>query len=301
LLVNPAVDGKEKRFMISIIGIVIVVISIVSGFLMEKGHLLVLFQPAEFLIIGGAALGTLLVSVPMRVLKATLSRITSIMKAGPVKQDYLDLLTMMYELFNVARKDGLVGLESHIESPDKSAILTKYDKIIKNHHTLNFLVDTMRLIIMGGVPEHDLEGMMDLDLEVHHTEESQPALSLARVGDALPGLGIVAAVLGVVITMGAIDGPPAEIGEKVGAALVGTFLGILLSYGFVQPLAANIQYSIDSEARYYACLKQGLLAFHKGFATSIAVEFARRVISSEARPGFSEVEEACRATKTSKA
>jgi len=287
--------------MISVIGIAIVVVSVVSGFLMEKGQILVLFQPAEFLIIGGAAFGTLLVSVPMRILKAIFSRITSIMRSGPTRQDYLDMLIMMYELFNVARKDGLVGLESHIENPEKSAILTKYDRIINNHHALNFLVDTMRLIIMGGVPEHDLEGMMDLDLETHHKEESQPAMSLARVGDALPGLGIVAAVLGVVITMGAIDGPPSEIGEKVGAALVGTFLGVLLSYGFVQPLAANIQYSIDAESRYYACLKQGLLAFHKGFATSIAVEFARRVISSEVRPGFSEVEEACRATKISKA
>ncbi len=175
--------------MISIIGIAVVVISIIGGFLMEKGQLMVLFQPAEFLIIGGAAFGTLLVSVPMRVLKSVISRVTGIMSPGPMKQDYLDLLTMMYELFNVARKDGLVGLESHIESPDKSSILIKYPKLTKNHHTLNFLVDTMRLIIMGGVPEHDLEGMMDLDLEVHHKEESQPAMTLARVGDALPGLG----------------------------------------------------------------------------------------------------------------
>jgi chemotaxis protein MotA len=287
--------------MISIVGIAVVIISVIGGFLMEKGHLMVLFQPAEFLIIGGAAAGTLLVSVPMRVLKMTITRITKVMSPGYGKKDYLDLLTMMYELFNVARKDGLVGLESHIENPEKSSILTKYKNILKNHHALNFLVDTMRLIIMGGVPEHDLESMMDLDLETHHVDQSQPAISLARVGDALPGLGIVAAVLGVVITMGAIDGPPSEIGHKVGAALVGTFLGILLSYGFVQPLSANIQLAIDGESKYYQCLKQGLLAFHKGFATSIAVEFARRVINSDVRPGFSEVEEACRATKTSKA
>jgi chemotaxis protein MotA len=286
--------------MISIVGIAVVFLSVIGGYIMEHGHLAVLFQPAEFLIIGGAAAGILLISVPMRVLKSTITKITKIMSPGYTKKDYMDLLVMMYELFNVARKDGLVGLESHIEGPDKSAILTKYPNILKNHHALNFLVDTMRLIIMGGVPEHDLESMMDMDLEGHHKDESQPAISLASVGDALPGLGIVAAVLGVVITMGAIDGPPEVIGHKVGAALVGTFLGILLSYGLVQPLSANIQLATDSEGKYYSCLKQGLLAFHKGFATSIAVEFARRVISSEVRPGFSEVEEACRASKTSK-
>jgi chemotaxis protein MotA len=286
--------------MIAIVGMIIVAVSVMGGFLMEEGPIPVLIQPAEFLIIGGAALGTLLVSAPMKVLKDTIKQLSKIMSKGPTKKSYTDLLVMMYELFNVARKDGLVGLESHIESPEKSAVLTKYPDILKNHHTIDFLVDTMRLIIMGGVPENDLDAMMDLDLETHHHENSQPSSSLARVGDALPGLGIVAAVLGVVITMGAIDGPPSEIGEKVGAALVGTFLGILLSYGFVQPLSANLQVMNEAEEKYYVCLKQGLLAFHKGFASSIAIEFARRVISSDVRPGFSEVEEACRASKTAK-
>ncbi|MCX6827547.1 MAG: flagellar motor stator protein MotA [candidate division Zixibacteria bacterium] len=287
--------------MIAIIGFVVVAASIIAGYLMEKGQLMVLFQPAEFLIIGGAAAGTLLVGVPLKVLKAIVSQIAAIMGTGRTKKSYVDLLVMMYELFNVARKDGLVGLESHIENPEKSNVLSKYPDILKDHHALSFLVDTMRLVIMGGIPEYDLEAMMDLDLDTHHQENIQPSTSLARVGDALPGLGIVAAVLGVVITMGAIDGPPAEIGEKVGAALVGTFLGILLSYGFVQPLAANLQTMTEDSGRYYICLKQGLLAFHKGFAASIAVEFARRVIGSDVRPTFSEVEDACRATKMTKA
>jgi chemotaxis protein MotA len=287
--------------MLAIIGLVVVTGAVISGFLMEKGQIMVLFQPAEFLIIGGAALGTLLVGVPPKVLKSVISQLGKILGSGPTKKSYTDLMVMMYELFNVARKDGLVGLEAHIESPEKSAVLSKYPDLMKNHHALGFLVDTMRLIIMGGVPEHDLEAMMDLDLETHHHENLKPSVSLARVGDALPGLGIVAAVLGVVITMGAIDGPPSEIGEKVGAALVGTFLGVLLSYGFVQPLAANIEQMTDAESKYYICLKQGLLAFHKGFAASIAVEFARRVITSDVRPSFSEVEEACRATKALKA
>jgi chemotaxis protein MotA len=287
--------------MISVIGLGIVAVAVISGYLMEHGQIMVLFQPAEFVIIGGAALGSLLASVPMKVLTSLIGQLGKILSSGPSKKAYIDLLTMMYELFNVARKDGLVGLESHIENPEKSSVLTKYPDIIKNHHTLNFLVDTVRLIIMGGVPEHDLDAMMDLDLETHHHEKLLPSTALARVGDSLPGLGIVAAVLGVVITMGAIGGPPEVIGEKVGAALVGTFLGVLLSYGFVQPLSANIQLQTEVEGQYYICLKQGLLAFHKGFAASIAVEFARRVISSDVRPSFSEVEEACRSTKAPKA
>jgi chemotaxis protein MotA len=198
----------------------------------------------------------------------------------------------------VARKDGLVGLESHIENPEESSVLVKYPTFMKNHHALFFLADTMRLIIMGGIPEHDLDAMLDMDLEGHHEDKIEPSRSLSVIGDALPGLGIVAAVLGVVITMGKIGGPPELIGHSVGAALVGTFLGVLLSYGFVQPLAKNIGHQADSEGKYYICLKQGLLAFHKGFAASIAVEFARRAIPAEVRPGFTDVEEACRAAKS---
>ncbi|RKX28010.1 MAG: flagellar motor stator protein MotA, partial [Candidatus Zixiibacteriota bacterium] len=269
--------------MIAIIGIIVVTVAVLGGYIMEEGHLMVLMQPAEFLIIGGAGLGSLLIGSPPKILKALLSQLTKIMGSTPNKIKYTDLLVMMYELFNVARKDGLVGLESHVERPEESPILTKYEYFIKNHHALNFLSDTMRLIIMGGIPEHDLDAMLDMDLETHHKENLEPSSQLARIGDALPGLGIVAAVLGVVITMGAIGGPPEEIGHKVAAALVGTFLGILLSYGFVQPLATNLQNMNEEEAKYYVCLKQGLLAFHKGFAASIAVEFARRVIPSDVR------------------
>ncbi|UCD95172.1 MAG: flagellar motor stator protein MotA [Candidatus Zixiibacteriota bacterium] len=283
--------------MIAIAGIFVVAAAVVGGYLMEEGHLMVLFQPAEFLIIGGAAIGSLLVGTPPKVLKSLLSQLSKILGSGLNKKAYIDLLVMMYELFNVARKDGLVGLESHVEHPEESSIIKKYPRFLKNPSALNFLSDTMRIIIMGGIPDHDLEAMLDLDLETHHAENIQPSFSLARIGDALPGLGIVAAVLGVVITMGAIGGPPEVIGHKVGAALVGTFLGVLLSYGFVQPLAANLQNMNEAEGKYYICLKQGLLAFHKGFAASIAVEFARRVIPSDVRPGFTEVEEACRASK----
>jgi len=286
--------------MIAIVGIVVVFGSIIGGYLMEQGHLAVLNQPAEFLIIGGAALGSLLIGAPLKVLKSIISQLMKILGSSPSKATYTELLVMMYELFNVARKDGLVGLEAHIENPEESTVISKYPFFVKNHHALDFLADTMRLIIMGGVPEHDLDTMLDLDLETHHEENSKPVTTLARIGDALPGLGIVAAVLGVVITMGAIGGPPEEIGHKVGAALVGTFLGILLSYGLVQPLSFNLQEINDVESKYYVCLKQGLVAFHKGFAASIAVEFARRAIPGDVRPGFLEIEEACRAAKAGK-
>lgn len=285
--------------MIAIAGIVIVFGSIIVGYLMEHGHLSVLNQPAEFLIIGGAAFGTLLVGAPIKVLKGILTQLPKILGSGPSKAIYTELLVMMYELFNVARKDGLVGLETHIENPDESSVISKYPFFVKNHHALNFLADTMRLIIMGGVPEHDLDAMLDLDLDTHHEEISKPSTALSRVADCLPGLGIVAAVLGIVITMGAIGGPPEEIGHKVAAALVGTFLGILLSYGLVGPLAFNLIEMNDVESKYYVCLKQGLVAFHKGFAASIAVEFARRSIPGDLRPGFLEVEDACRAAKAS--
>lgn len=283
--------------MLAIIGIIVVFGAVIAGYVMEHGHLLVLYQPAEFLIIGGAALGSLLVGTPIKVMKALISQLFKIMGNGPSKKNYLELLVMMYELFNVARKDGLVGLESHIENPKDSSVLNRYPNFMKNNHALHFLADTMRLIIMGGIPEHDLESMLDLDLESHHDDSTKPSFQLARIGDALPGLGIVAAVLGVVITMGAIGGPPEEIGHKVGAALVGTFLGVLLSYGLVQPLSSNLANMVETESRYYVCLKQGLLAFHKGFAASIAVEFARRVIPEDVRPSFTEVEESCRASK----
>jgi chemotaxis protein MotA len=284
--------------MIAIVGILVVLGSVIGGYIMAHGHLMVLFQPAELVIIGGAALGSMLIMAPMRVLKSIFGRLMKVLGSGPSKKAYTELLVMMYELFNVARKDGLVGLESHIEDPTKSAVISKYSFFTKNHHALNFLSDTMRLIIMGGIPEHDLEAMMDLDLETHEHEEMEASSTLQTIGDALPGLGIVAAVLGVVITMGSIGGPVEEVGMHVGAALVGTFLGILMSYGFVQPLASNLKYQITAEGKYYICLKQALIAFHKGFTAAIAVEFARRMISDEVRPSFMEIEEACRATKT---
>jgi chemotaxis protein MotA len=270
---------------------------VLTGFVMEGGHVLALNQPMEFLIIGGAALGSLIISTPVSVIKGIVTQLKTILSGGYKKQDYLDLLVMMFEIFNVARKDGLVGLENHIEHPEESAIFQRYPKFLKNHHALSFFADTMRVIISGAVQPYDLEDLMDNDIETQHEEESRPSNALATVADSLPGLGIVAAVLGVVITMAAIDGPPEEIGNKIAAALVGTFLGILGCYGFVGPLAVSLRHRLNDNRQYLVCMKNALLSFNKGVAGIIAVEFARRSLYAEVRPQFLELEQACNEAK----
>jgi len=279
------------------IGAIIVIGGVLTGYIFEGGHILALNQPLEVVIIGGAAFGALLISTPLTVIKGIISQIKGVLGGGLKKNDYLELLIMMFEMFNIARKDGLIGLESHVEHPEESEILQKYPKFLKDHHAVAFFADTMRVIISGAVQPHDLDDLMDDDIEAIHEEEARPSDALSAIADALPGLGIVAAVLGVVITMAAIDGPPSEIGHKVGAALVGTFLGILGSYGFVGPLAASLKHRLNDSKQYLTCMKHALLSFHKGVAGVIAVEFARRSLYMEVRPGFTELEDACNATK----
>jgi chemotaxis protein MotA len=203
----------------------------------------------------------------------------------------------MFELFNAAKRDGLIAVEPHVMEPGKSAIFTKNVFLLKQHHALDFFCDTMKLLLGGGVPPYDVEALLDADIDSHHSESASSPMLVQKLGDALPGLGIVAAVLGIVITMQAISGPPEEIGEKVAVALVGTFLGILLSYGFIQPLSTHIELLQASEARFYECMKAGIVAYAKGNAPIIVVEFARRVIYSNVRPSFAEVEEAVRGAK----
>lgn len=279
------------------IGCIVVLGGVIGGFVMHGGQLLALHQPSELLIIGGAAIGSLLIASPLGVIKRIVSQVTGAFGSGIAKQDYLDLLVMMYEIFNVARRDGLVGLENHIEHPQESEIFKRYPRFLKNHEAVSFFADTMRVIITGSVQPHDLEDLMDSDIEVLHEEELRPSQALATIADSLPGLGIVAAVLGVVITMASLDGPPSEIGEKVASALVGTFLGILGCYGFLGPLAANMNHRTHDMKQYLGCMKHALLSFHKGVAGVIAVEFARRTLFSEVRPSFLELEKACNDAK----
>jgi chemotaxis protein MotA len=284
--------------MLLIIGVVVVIGSIVGGYLMEGGHLMLLNQPAEFIIIGGAALGSLLISTPMSVLKQLVAQCIGILKGGLSSEDYKDLLAMMYQLFRVMQQTGVMALEPHFENPAESAIMRTHPRFLQRHHSVAFFADSIKVIIVGGMSPHDLDSLMEEDLQIHHDEASQPAATMNRIGDSLPGLGIVAAVLGIVITMQALDGPATEIGHKVGAALVGTFLGILMAYGFALPLATSLDQRVKDDSRYDQCIKAGVLAIFKGFPPAIAVEFARRTLPHDIRPTFEETEALCRASRT---
>ncbi len=269
-----------------------------GGYLMEHGNVKVLIQPAELVIIGGAAMGTLLIANPLGVVIKIVKGVLGVLSSGKYsKSRYLDTLKMLNDLFAQARKGGMVSLEAHIEEPENSEMFKKYESFLKDHHAVHFLCDTMRTALSGTVSHFDLDQLIETDLEVHHKEAHKPVSALTTVADALPGLGIVAAVLGVVITMGALGGPQAEIGHKVAAALVGTFLGILLCYGFLSPLAVNMTNSNEAEGQYYNCLRVGMIAYVRGAAPILAVEFSRRSIPAEVRPSFKEMEEACRGEK----
>jgi len=281
--------------MLIIVGLVIVLGSVVGGYLMAGGNLLVLNQPSEFIVIGGAAIGSLVISTPAAVLKAIVAQIKAAMGSGFSKADYVDLLSLLYLVFKQVQQSGVMSLEAHFEDPSKSPILSRYPKFLSRHEAVDFLADSAKVIIVGGIAAHDLEALMDEDLKVHHDEALRPSAVLTKIGDALPGLGIVAAVLGVVITMGHIDGPVEEIGHHVGAALIGTFLGILLSYGVVQPIAQSLEQRVGDDQYYCLCIKAGLLAVYKGNPPAIAVEFARRVLPHTVRPSFNETEQFCRA------
>jgi chemotaxis protein MotA len=281
--------------MSSIGGIILVFVCVIAGFLMEKGQIAVLLQPAELLIIGGAAVGTVLTANPVRVLKKIVSGLASILKGSPFpRARYLDTLKMMFDLLAKSRKEGAIAIEADVEEPEQSVIFSRYPQFLNDHHVRDFVCDTMRMVITGGVSAFDLDQMMELDMDVHHQTATQPSEALSTMADALPGLGIVAAVLGIVVTMGALGGPPEEIGKKVASALVGTFLGILLCYGLVGPLSSNMSKIVDEEQSYYHVLRVMMIAFIKGTSPMLAVEMGRRAIPEHIRPSFLEVEKACR-------
>jgi chemotaxis protein MotA len=281
--------------MFIIIGLVVVLGSIIGGFLMEHGPLKVLMQPAEFITIGGAAIGTLLIANPLHVIKKIMGGVMGALKGSHFnKAFYLETLKMCYEILNKARKDGLLAIESDIEEPDKSAVFSKYPNFLKDHHSRDFVCDTLRMAVTGGIEPFDLDQMMDLDMEVSHRGDNAPIAALSTVADALPGLGIVAAVLGIVVTMGALGGPPEEIGHKVAAALVGTFLGILLCYGCVGPVVASMTKVAEDEHAYVYVLRVVLISFIKGAAPIQALEIGRRAIPAHVRPGFNDMEKSCK-------
>jgi chemotaxis protein MotA len=284
--------------MFAILGILIVFGAIIAGYLMEHGQLMVLVQPAELIIIGGAAIGTIVTANPISTIQRLIKGLLGLLKGDSRNKGfYLENLKMLNQLFSYARKVGIPKLEADVDEPDKSAVFSKYPKFLKDHHAVAFICDTLRMFISGGVDPFELDQLMELDMEVHHKELNEPVAALSTTADALPGLGIVAAVLGVVITMGALGGPPEEMGKKVAAALVGTFLGILLCYGVFGPLAGRMTKSNQSEETYYHVMRAGLMAFIKGSAPIMAVEVARRAIPATVRPTFQEMEKMCRSAK----
>jgi chemotaxis protein MotA len=283
--------------MVAIIGVVIVIGSVLGGFLMVKGNVLTLIQPNEFIVIGGAAIGGLVIGTPGVLLVSLGNKIKNVFIGKPMtKSTYLDLLKLLFELFDLGRKDGLLALEAHAEDPDKSALFQKYPSVAANKEAVSFLCDSMKMLV-GGAGPHELEELMDLTVEVKEEEVAKFSGMLQGVGDSLPGLGIVAAVLGIIITMGFMSAGAEVVGHHVASALVGTFLGVLLSYGFAGPLATNLGTVGQLEHQYLACVKNGLVAFSKGNTAAVSVEFSRRSIFSDYRPGFKEVEEACKSLR----
>ncbi|WP_049622044.1 flagellar motor stator protein MotA [Frateuria defendens] len=277
--------------MLIVIGFLLVLACVFGGFLLAHGQALALWQPYELMIIGGGALGAFLSATPGKVVRQVLREALGLLK-GPAyrKQDYVDLLALLYGIFGVMRKEGVLGLEAHIEDPAASRLFSAYPRLLKDQHLVEFITDCLRLIVGGSINPHELEQLLDVELEAHREEAEAPALAVMKVADSLPGFGIVAAVLGIVTTMSQLDGDTSRIGEHIAGALVGTFLGILLCYGFVGPLAAAMESRVQEDGRAYECVKVALLASLRGYNPKVAVEFARKSLSAQQRPSFQDLE-----------
>ncbi len=280
------------------VGALIVTLCVFGGFLAGGGHLHVLWQPFEFLIIFGAALGGFVTANPMPVVKAGFSRaIKGMLGGGPSKKDYVELLQLLFRLFQIFRKDGPQAVEKHIEDPEKSDIFKVYTSFLKNHHAVHFLCDTMKITLSADLTQYDVDDLLDMDVKTAHEEEHAAAHAVGNVADALPGLGIVAAVLGVVHTMALLDQGTQVIGNSVAAALIGTFVGVLFCYGFFGPIAKKMESDINSEGRYLAVIKAALVALQKGAPPLVCVEYARRNIYPNDRPSFEELDKATKDAK----
>lgn len=277
--------------MIIIIGAIIVIASVLGGFMMAGGHLITLLQVSEFVVICGSAMGALIIMSPKKVLMDLLKQIMGALKGTPHnKAAYEQLFKALYELFMLARRNGMIALEEHVLNPETSSVFSKYPAFKGNHHAVDLLCGALRPIIDGKVKPDQLKMLLDIQLESMEDEHHKPISVLTKAADAMPGFGIVAAVLGIVITMGSIAGPIEDIGHHVAAALVGTFLGILISYGFLNPLAVNMEFVGESEMAYSKCIAASVIGFASGMAPVMAVEMARRGLSSEVRPSADELE-----------
>jgi chemotaxis protein MotA len=278
-----------------LIGLALVAGSIIVGYTMHGGSIAVLIQINEFIILGGCALGSLVLANPMPVVIGVFTSTLELLKPNPYnRKAYAELLQVLYDLFHAARRDGLVGIEQHIEEPEKSDLFGKYPTFMKNHHAVSFLSDTMKVMLTGAVDDNHLSEILDLDLEQHHAQALVVPTAMSKIGDSMPGFGIVAAVLGVIITMGHIGGAAEEVGRSVASALVGTFLGVLLAYGVVNPMAQAVEVRAHGEDSYMKCIRTAVLSFARGDPPITSVEFARRNIEPHDRPSFSELEDMTR-------
>jgi chemotaxis protein MotA len=286
--------------MFVIIGMVVVLACVIGGYLLEGGNLHVLWQPVELLIILGSGLGSLLVGSTMKTNMAIIKNLMTIFTGKPKdKNDYLDILLVLFDLLSLARREGVIALETHVNRPDNSAIFTNRPTVLKNHHVLDFICDNFKAYTAASMEPHEFEALMDTDIDSHHEDALQAPTNLNRVADAFPALGIVAAVMGVVLTMGKLSEPPEVLGHSIGAALVGTFLGVLLSYGFFGPLAAIMGSLVNETSVQLQVVKAAMNAFAMGWPPAMALESARRAIPAHDRPGFDELEGILRESKKS--
>lgn len=278
--------------MLVLVGSLVVICCVLGGYLLSHGHILALWQPYELLIIAGGSFGAFLSANPAKIVKQAVSGAFALLK-GPKyrKQDYVDLLELLYDIFGVIRKQGLLGLEAHIEDPQSSSLFTAYPRLVKEHELIEFITDCLRLMVGGNMDPIELEQLLEVELEAHQHEAEAPALAVIKAADAMPGFGIVAAVLGIVTTMSQLGGDTSMIGEHIAGALVGTFLGILLCYGFIGPLGAAMESRVHEDGRAFECVKVALIASLRGYNPKVSVEFARKTLSAHTRPRFQDLED----------
>ena len=285
--------------MLVIIGYIFVISAVFGGFLLAGGHVAALLQPVELIMIGGAAVGSFMVGNNAKALRGTLKVLPTVLKGSKYTKDlYMELMTLLFEILSKVRKEGLMSVEGDIDAPEESPIFSKYPRILEDHHVIEFMTDYLRLMVSGNMDAFQIENLMDNEIETHHAEGEVPVHALAKLGDAMPAFGIVAAVMGVVHTMESVGLPPSELGILIAHALVGTFLGILLSYGFVTPLSTLLEQKLHESSKMLQCVKVTLLASLNGYAPALAVEFGRKVLFSTERPSFLELEDHIKQSRT---
>jgi chemotaxis protein MotA len=277
---------------------VVVLVGVFGGYAMAGGHLAALFQPLELVMIGGGAIGAFIVGNNGKTIKATLGALPTLFKGSRYTKDlYMEMMSLLFDVLSKVRKEGLMSIEGDIDSPEQSPLFSKYPSVLEDHHIVEFMTDYLRLMVSGNMDAFQIENLMDNEIETHHHEGAAPSHAIAKLGDGLPAFGIVAAVMGVVHTMENVGLPPAELGILIAHALVGTFLGILLAYGFVAPLSSLLEQKLEESTKMYQCVKVTLLASLTGYAPALAVEFGRKVLYSTERPTFGELEDHIKKSK----